>query len=138
MYQLPKFQNPALLRQALTHRSLPNHNERLEFLGDAILQAVITPMLYQRFPKDNEGVLTQKRSSQVSNQTLAKIARKLKLGKQLYMNANAEKQGCRQKTKVLSDTLEAIIGAYFLDSGSNFTKVEWYIRQLFQAFESKC
>jgi ribonuclease III len=132
---LPKFKNNALLQQALTHRSLPNHNERFEFLGDGILQGVVTAMLVQRFPNDQEGLLSLKRSALVRNTTLAKIAKRLNLDEQLLMDASAEKQGCRCNSRILSDTLEAVVGAYFIDSGCNFGKVEHYVRSLFTTLQ---
>ncbi|MEL6553340.1 MAG: ribonuclease III domain-containing protein [Cyanobacteria bacterium J06621_11] len=132
-FPLPKFNNPKLLKQALTHRSLNNHNERLEFIGDGILQGIVTARLSQRFSKASEGVLTQKRSALVCNKTLADIARKISLGKHLHMLMHAEKQGCRKSSGVLSDALEAVIGAYFVDSGYNYKKVESYTVRLFKA-----
>ena len=130
---LPKFKNRALLKQALTHRSLPNHNERFEFLGDGILQGIVTSMLVQHFPHAREGELTNKRSALVRNQTLAKLAKMLNLGKQLKMAKGAERQGCRQNSRILSNALEAVLGAYFIDSGCDFEKVERYVQSLFKA-----
>lgn len=130
MFQLPEFQNPALLRQALTHRSLPDHNERLEFLGDAILQGVLTSILYHQFPQDREGVLTEERKSRVSKPALATIARQLNLGDKLYMDANSEKQKCRQNPRILSGAFEAVIGAYFVDTDNSFDAVKCYLLQL--------
>ena len=130
MPKLPKFKNPNLLRQALTHRSLPNHNERLEFIGDGILQGVITAILSQRYPTYDEGQLTKVRSTLVSNQALAKVAKGMNLGSRLYMAENAVRQGCRKSEKVLSGAVEALIAAYFQDSGDNYVKVETFVRQL--------
>lgn len=135
MFQLPEFQNPTLLRQALTHRSLPDHNERLEFLGDAILQGILTSILYRQFPKAREGVLTEERKSRVSNRTLAKIACQLKLGDKLYMDANSEKQKCRQNPKILSNAFEAVIGAYFVDTDNSFEAVKNYLLKLSNMLE---
>lgn len=133
-FLLPNFNNPRLLKQALTHRSLTRHNERLEFIGDGILQGIVTARLSQRWPTAREGVLTQKRSDLVCNKTLAKIARRLNLGKRLYMSKQSEQQGCRNNVKVLSGALEAVIGAYFIDSDYNYQKLEQYIRSLFSAY----
>ncbi|MBD2429074.1 ribonuclease III domain-containing protein [Phormidium sp. FACHB-1136] len=130
MPKLPKFKNPNLLRQALTHRSLPNHNERLEFIGDGILQGVITAILSKRYPTYDEGQLTQVRSTLVSNQALAKVAKGMNLGSRLYLAENAVRQGCRKSEKVLSGAVEALIAAYFQDSGDNYVKVETFVRQL--------
>ncbi len=130
MTKLPKFKDETLLRQALTHRSLPNHNERLEYIGDGILQGVITAILSQRYPTYNEGRLTQVRSRLVSNQALAKVAKRLNLGPRLYLAENAVRQGCRNSDKVLSGAVEALIGAYFLDSECNYFRVEKFVRQL--------
>ena len=130
MNQLPKFKNAALLQQALTHCSLPNHNEQLEFLGDGILQGAVTGLLYQRFPNCSEGVLTEKRKALVRNAALAKLARRLQLGPKLRLDANSERQGCRTNPRILSGAVEAIIGAYFLDAGSDFKAVERYIKQV--------
>jgi ribonuclease-3 len=128
--KLPKFKNAALLRQALTHRSLPNHNERLEFIGDGILQGVVTSLLSQRYPTDSEDLLTKKRSKLVSNEALAKVAKNHQLGQQLYLAKNAVKQGGRKSPKILADAVEALIGAYFIDSGHNYVTAEKVVRQL--------
>ena len=131
MAKLPKFNDPNLLRRALTHRSLPNHNEQLEFLGDAILQGVITARLIQRYPHYSEGLLTKERAKLVNNRALAKLARNLSLGQQLYLAKGTIQQGGRKNPKILADALEAIIGAYFIDSGQSYLLVEQFIRQLF-------
>lgn len=124
------FRKPELLRQALTHRSLPNHNERLEFIGDGILQGVVTSLLCQRYPTYSEGCLTQERAKLVSNQALAKVAKQLQLDQQLYLSVGAEQQGCRTNHKILSGAVEALIGAYFIDSGYNYATAEKFVRQL--------
>lgn len=131
MPKLPKIKNPSLLRQALTHRSLPNHNERLEFIGDGILQGVVTAILSQRFPNYAEDTLSKKRENLVNNHALAQIARQMNIGQRLYLADNAAKQGCRNNYKVLSGALEALIGAYFIDSNNDFNTVERYVRTLF-------
>lgn len=130
MNYLPIFKNPDLLKRALTHRSLPDNNELLEFLGDGILQGVVTGSLYQRFPHCSEGDLTEKRKALVKNTFLSKVAQRLNLGAQLRLDANSEKQGCRTNPRILSGTLEAVIGAYFLDTSGDFQEVERYIQQL--------
>lgn len=130
MAKLPKFNNDDLRRQALTHRSLPNHNERLEFIGDGILQGIVTALLSQQYPTCAEGRLTEERSKIVCNKALAKVAKRLSLGQQLYLAENSVKQGCRKSGKVLSGALEALIGAYFIDTGYNYARTEKYVRQL--------
>jgi len=127
MAKLPKFKNAALRRQALTHRSLPNHNERLEFIGDGILQGVVTSLLSQRYPSYSEGRLTKERAKLVNNQALAKVAKRLHLEQRLYLAPVAEKQGCRAHYKLLSGAVEALSGAYFLDSGHNYVTVEKFV-----------
>jgi ribonuclease III len=112
------FTNSALLRTALTHRSagLPN-NERLEFLGDAILSYIIGEELYQRFPHAKEGELTRMRAHLVKGETLAVLARELNLGEVLRLGGGELKSGGWRRTSILADALEALIGAIYLDSG---------------------
>lgn len=122
---LPKFHHPQLLITALTHRSALNEhksgsqvsNERLEFLGDAILEMIVSEYLYQRFTDQPEGMLTAYRSALVKTTTLAEVARELNLGDQIYMSYGEEAGGGRQNTSLLADTLEAVIGAIYLDQG---------------------
>lgn len=118
------FKNKDLLTQALTHKSWVNEhpddresNERLEFLGDAILEFVITETLYLKFPKHQEGYLTALRSSLVNTQNLANLAIKLGLGEALYLSKGEEEGGGRKNPSLLADTVEAIIGALFIDGG---------------------
>ncbi|MFM7572931.1 MAG: ribonuclease III [Snowella sp.] len=120
---LPTFKQENLWLQALTHRSYANenpgneHNERLEFLGDAILQFVVGDFLYQRYPHFAEAELTRLRSQLVDEVQLAKFAQILKIGEFIRLGNGAKKSGEQQNPSLLSDTLEAIIGAYFLDAG---------------------
>lgn len=120
---LPTFKQENLWLQALTHRSYANenpgneHNERLEFLGDAILQFVVGNFLYQRYPHFAEAELTRLRSQLVDEVQLAKFAQILKIGEFIRLGNGAKKSGEQQNPSLLSDTLEAIIGAYFLDAG---------------------
>lgn len=120
---LPTIKNQALWLQALTHRSYANenpgieHNERLEFLGDAILQFVVGDFLYQRYPDFAEAELTRLRSQLVDEKQLAKFAQMLNIGNIIRVGKGAEKSGEQYKPSLLSDTLEAMIGAYFLDAG---------------------
>ncbi|MBZ0092721.1 MAG: ribonuclease III [Sulfuricellaceae bacterium] len=114
------FRSEEWLQQALTHRSngMPN-NERLEFLGDSVLNCVIAESLYRNYPKLNEGDLSRLRAHLVKEQTLAEIALKLKLGDYLLLGEGELKSGGFRRPSILADTLEAIIGAIFLDSDFN-------------------
>jgi ribonuclease-3 len=136
MSELPKFKNPSLLDQALTHRSYVNEhpevgedNERLEFLGDAVLGFLIGDFLYKNYPDMSEAQLTRMRSALVEEKQLATLARELKLGSKMRLGQGAIKDGARDNPSLLCDTFEAIIGAYYLDS--NITSVRAYIRRLF-------
>lgn len=112
-----EFQNIDLLRQALTHRSAQTiNNERLEYLGDAILSFVIADALYQRFPTQKEGNLSRLRSELVKGVTLAEIARELALGEVLILGPGELKSGGFRRDSILADAFEALIGAVYLDS----------------------
>lgn len=112
------FKNPALLRQALTHRSHGHlNNERLEFLGDSILNCVVSQMLFERYGKLDEGDLSRVRSNLVKQQTLYEIAQKLELSGSLLLGEGEQKSGGFRRPSILGDTLEAIFGAVFLDGG---------------------
>lgn len=113
-----RFQDPALLEQALTHRSAGQpHNERLEFLGDAVLNLIIAEELFRRFPSTREGVLTRIRASLVKGETLAAVARQLGLGQYLRLGGGELKSGGRDRGSILADCLEAVFGAVHLDGG---------------------
>ncbi|MBI4999443.1 ribonuclease III [Candidatus Gottesmanbacteria bacterium] len=120
-----KFKDRRLLEQALTHRSYLNENkdkklvsnERLEFLGDAVLSLIVSNFLYQKFSSSAEGDLTNFRASLVKTPTLAKIAQKIELGKCLFLSRGEEEGGGRENPGILADSLEALIGAIFLDNG---------------------
>ncbi|HSH28925.1 MAG TPA: ribonuclease III [Thiohalobacter sp.] len=113
-----EFTTPALLRQALTHRSAGNpNNERLEFLGDAVLGMVIADALYARYPKASEGDLSRLRATLVKKPTLAGIARELELGECLQLGSGELKSGGFRRDSILADALEAILGAVYLDAG---------------------
>lgn len=122
---IPSFHNQQLLATALTHRSALNEkdtvstesNERLEFLGDAVLELAATKFLYARFPEEQEGVLTAYRSALVKTTSLATVAERLGLGEQLKMSKGEESTGGRSNPSLLADTLEAVIGALYLDQG---------------------
>ena len=116
------FKRIELLDQALTHRSYAAasgglHNERLEFLGDAVLQLVVSAHLYAKFPDLPEGQLAKIRALLVSQPTLAKLGRRLKLDVFLKVGKGEELTGVRQRDSVLCDTVEAVYGAVFLDGG---------------------
>lgn len=113
-----RFADPSLRERALTHRSAAaGHNERLEFLGDAVVNLVVAEALYQRFPNADEGWLTRARSQLVCEASLAGIARRLDLGPRLRLGAGEIKSGGRERDSILADALEAIIGAIHLDAG---------------------
>jgi ribonuclease-3 len=113
------FKQPDLLEQALTHRSYSRNknNERLEFLGDSVLNLVISQYIYEREPGADEGDLSRIRSSLVNEEALARVARDLGLGDFIYLGGGELKSGGFRRASILSDTLEAIIGAIYLDSG---------------------
>ncbi|MFA5839610.1 MAG: ribonuclease III [Candidatus Margulisiibacteriota bacterium] len=116
------FINKNILNQALTHssfgheRNLPD-NERLEFLGDAVLKLVVSEHLYLKFPERDEGALTKIRASVISDDTLSKISRDLGIGEYLLLSENEKKTGGHRRKSNLANVLEALLGAIFLDSG---------------------
>ncbi|MCB1689377.1 MAG: ribonuclease III [Halioglobus sp.] len=112
-----QFDNVELLQLALTHCSAGNqNNERLEFLGDSILNHIVAEALYLRYPSANEGEMSRMRASLVKGETLAEIARDLTLGDFLVLGVGERKSGGHRRNSILADTLEAIIGAILLDS----------------------
>lgn len=118
------FNNPDLFEQALTHKSWVNEhpgvrtsNERLEFLGDAILEFVVSKEIYQTFPDKEEGYLTALRANLVNTVNLAEVAKTLNLGEQLYLSRGEDDGGGRTNPSLLADTVEAIIGALYMDQG---------------------
>ena len=124
------FQNPALFEQALTHRSAGSvNNERLEYLGDAVLGIVIANRLYQRFPQASEGQLSRLRSLLVRRQTLAEIGAEIQLSKYLVMGAGELRAGGQSRDSTLADAVEAILGATYLELGND--AVEKLIDHLF-------
>ncbi len=117
------FSNPGHLECALTHRSAnKSHNERLEFLGDSILNFLMSVELYQRFPEADEGDLSRLRAQLVKGETLGKLAIELKLGDFLRLGEGELKSGGFRRESILADTVEAIIGAIYLDAGIEATK----------------
>ncbi|HTK03500.1 MAG TPA: ribonuclease III [Alphaproteobacteria bacterium] len=118
------FKNKDLFDLALTHRSWLNEhkglrgsNERLEFLGDAVLEFIVSKELYTKFPDQEEGYLTALRANIVNTVSLAEIAKKLDLGSILHVSKGEEESGGRTNTSLLADTVEAIIGAIYIDRG---------------------
>jgi ribonuclease-3 len=120
-----RFQNLKLLERALTHRSylsIPSNenlraNERLEFLGDSVLGLVTSQFLFENFPDKSEGDLTKLKSTLVSEANLSRIAKFISLGKYLNLSEEEEKSGGRERSSIVSDAYEAVIGAVFLDGG---------------------
>lgn len=112
-----RFADPALLAQALTHRSAGTpHNERLEFLGDSLVNHFVADMLYRRWPRADEGTLTRARAELVRESALAIIARRLQLGERLTLGPGEMKSGGWRRDSILSDAVEAVVAAIFLDS----------------------
>jgi len=114
-----QFKQSDLLEQALTHRSYSRNknNERLEFLGDSVLNLVISQYIYEHEPGADEGDLSRIRSSLVNEEALARVARDIGLGDFIYLGGGELKSGGFRRSSILSDTLEAIIGAIYLDTG---------------------
>jgi len=141
---LPKFNDPHLLMTALTHRSALNEkeqsgtaasesNERLEFLGDAVIELASTVFLYQQRPSDAEGMLTTYRSALVRTESLAELAKELGLDQQMYLSKGEEAGGGRDNPSLLADLLEAVIGALYLDQGYAVVE-EFLAKVLFPKF----
>ena len=120
-----KFQNPDLLKESLTHRSYLNenpswslpHNERLEYLGDAVLELAVSENLFTKYPTYAEGQLTLLRASLVNYQFLSKVAQELELHKYLYLSRGEEKDTSRARDVILANAIEAVIGAIYIDQG---------------------
>ena len=113
-----RFRDPVLAQLALTHRSIgkPN-NERMEFLGDALLGAIIAEMLYEAHPKASEGELSRLRAQLVNGQALAQVARELELGDELKLGPGELKSGGFRRDSILADAFEALVAAVYLDAG---------------------
>lgn len=118
-----QFEDLSLLNLALTHRSAAKqHNERLEFLGDAVLGMVVADWLYENFPKEPEGKLTRMRASLVKGETLAKIAQENQLGDLIALGSGEMKSGGHRRASILADVVEALLGAIYLESGLEQTR----------------
>lgn len=128
------FQNQEHLRRALTHPStkLPD-NQRLEFLGDAVLEFCVSDMLYQKYASLHEGELTARRAALVCEETLSVIARSLRLGDYLLMGHGEEQTGGREKPSILADAMEAVLAAIYVDGG--YEAVREVIERLFREDE---
>ncbi|MBQ4504158.1 MAG: ribonuclease III [Firmicutes bacterium] len=134
-----EFRDLKLLRNALTHSSSINethqqyceNNERLEFLGDAVLETVISERLYRLLPTEEEGRLTRLRASIVCEESLAEIGHQLGIGQALVLGKGEEQSGGRKRNSMIADGVEAIIGAIYLDGG--FYEVQKIVLQLFES-----
>jgi len=128
------FVDEDLLKRAITHRSAGSrHNERLEFLGDSILSLVIAEALYHRFPDVSEGDMSRMRATLVREKTLAELAREFDLGEYLILGPGELKSGGFRRESILADTVEALIGAIFLDVGIEQIRtllLQWYASRL--------
>ncbi|MQF82769.1 ribonuclease III [SAR202 cluster bacterium AD-802-E10_MRT_200m] len=132
-----QFQNRDLLQKSIIHSSYvneyawkaPESNERLEFLGDALLGLVVAETLYKKYPEMSEGQLTAARASLVKGETLARVARRLSLGQMLYLGQGEESSGGRDRDSNLAAVVEAIIGAVLLDQG--YTSAMSFVMSLF-------
>ncbi|MGQ9659827.1 MAG: ribonuclease III [Thermochromatium sp.] len=127
-----RFAREELLVQALTHRSADAfNNERLEFLGDALIGFIIAEALCERFPKADEGTLSRMRASLVKRESLARLARELRLGDSLRLGAGELRTGGHTRDSILADALEAVLGAVYLDAG--FERARAVVLELFAA-----
>lgn len=134
------FRKKDLLRRALTHKSYANeqqlspleNNERLEYLGDAVLELVISDLLMKTYPEHSEGELSKLRAAVVNEHQLTEVARAIDLGKYLYLGRGEDRTGGREKPSLLSDALEAVLGAVYLDRGFRaiFKRVEKHFEKI--------
>lgn len=135
------FNDPALLSLALSHRSFAGaNNERMEFLGDAILGLVVTDYLYQQFPDAREGELIRMRSHIVRGESLAEVAKQLELGSDILLGPGEMKSGGHRRDSILGDTVEALLGAVYLDKGIDASReriFDWFKSLFDSALEVK-
>ena len=137
------FKNKSLLKRALTHRSSVKDkklsNERLEFLGDAVLELVVTEFLINNYPTIDEGKLSKIRAASVNTQTLSNIARKLGLSKYIIVGKSEKKEGIVNNDSILEDTFEAIVGAIYLDRGLEKARrfIEFHLVDTIKAIAEK-
>jgi len=129
-----KFADESLLELALTHRSCGvKNNERLEFLGDSILNFIMAEALYKKFPEAREGELSRLRAQLVKGDTLAEVAREFELGEQLNLGEGEMKSGGFRRASILADTVEALIGAIYTEAGMAVCQqhlLDWYAGRL--------
>jgi ribonuclease-3 len=137
------FQRKTLFTLALTHKSWVNEhkgqresNERLEFLGDAVLEFIVSRELFKKFPAKEEGYLTALRANLVNTVHLAEVANKLNLGSELYLSKGEEEGGGRKNSSLLADTVEAVIGALYLDRGISVAS-KFIKRNILDSLEEK-
>jgi len=137
-----RFKDLALLRLALTHPSVAHEqsapvqtNQRLEFLGDAVLQLVLTGELYEKFPAFGEGPLTKARAQLVNRRSLGEHAKQLQLGRHLIVSRGEEMSGGRDRLSALADTFEALLGAIFVDGGFEAAR-EFILRRFADSFSA--
>jgi len=129
-----EFSNPRLLQQALTHRSFSaDHNERVEFLGDSVLNLAVAGLLYERLSELPEGDLSRVRANLVKQETLHQLAVQIGLPTLIRLGEGEAKSGGQKRPSILADALEAVIGAVYLDAG--FDKAAGLVRRLFQDVE---
>lgn len=128
------FSDPALLQRAVTHRSFSaDHNERLEFLGDSVLNLAVASLLYRRLSAQPEGDLSRVRANMVKQDTLHQLALGLRLPEVLRLGEGESRSGGHKRPSILADALEAVIGAIYLDAG--YTPAEALVHRLFEAVE---
>lgn len=135
-----RFSQPELLQQALTHRSAGSpHNERFEFLGDALLGMIAAETLVQHWPRADEGLLTRARAELVRESTLAGVARDLDLGPRIVLGPGEMKSGGHRRDSILADALEAVVAAIYLDAGMDACRefVLSWLDPLLQALPAK-
>tara|TARA_B100000929_G_scaffold290109_1_gene282623 strand:+ start:1843 stop:2532 length:690 start_codon:yes stop_codon:yes gene_type:complete len=129
-----EFQDASLLELAMTHRSFGGrNNERLEFLGDSIVNFVIAEALFERFPEAREGQLSRLRARLVKGQTLAELAREMRFGECLRLGSGEMKSGGHRRESILADAVEAVIGAIYLDAGMDAVRTRvlaWFEERL--------
>ena len=129
-----QFADPALLQRAVTHRSFSaDHNERLEFLGDSVLNLAVASLLYRRLSAQPEGDLSRVRANMVKQDTLHQLALGLRLPEVLRLGEGESRSGGHKRPSILADALEAVIGAIYLDAG--YTPAEALVHRLFEAVE---
>ena len=129
-----RFSDPSLLQRAVTHRSFSaEHNERLEFLGDSVLNLAVSTLLYRRLQAQNEGDLSRVRANLVKEGTLHQLAKDLRLDQVLHLGEGEARSGGHQRPSILADALEAVIGAVYLDAG--FAAAEALVLRLYESVE---